>query len=39
MITQFPNDKNAEAYPIPENGYVWSPITKRWYDINGQPIL
>lgn len=27
-----------EALPIPNNGFIWSPITKKWYDKNGQPV-
>lgn len=32
------NEAPLEALPPPPNGKVWSPITKKWYDKNGQPV-
>lgn len=34
-----PQEAPPEALPAPENAVVWSPITKRWYDKKGNPIL
>lgn len=27
-----------EIPPAPNRGFVWSPVTKRWYDKQGQPV-
>jgi hypothetical protein len=27
-----------EAFPAPTNAYLWSPLTKKWYDKKGNTL-